>query len=119
MTLRSEILELSDSPEAVHQAFCERQWCDGLPIVPPTLERVEAMLLAVAGDPEESLGALPSLWREATLEKLAVNAVMAGCLPEHFPVVVAAVEAMLDPADRKSTRLNSSHIQKSRMPSSA
>ncbi len=98
MTLRSEILELPDSPEAVYQAFCERQWCDGLPIVPPTPERVEAMLLAVAGDPEESLGALPPLWREATLEKLAVNAVMAGCLPEHFPVVVAAVEAMLDPA---------------------
>jgi hypothetical protein len=98
MILRSEILELPDSPEAVYQAFCERQWCDGLPIVPPTPERVRTMLGAVAGDPEESLGALPPLWREATLEKLAVNAVMAGCLPEHFPVVVAAVEAMLDPA---------------------
>jgi hypothetical protein len=59
---------------------------------------VEATLAAVAGDPEESLGALPPLWREATLEKLAINAVMAGCLPEHFAVVVGAVEAMLDPA---------------------
>ena len=98
MTLRSEVLELPDSSDAVYQAFCERDWCDGLPIIPPTAERVEAMLRAVAGDPGESLGPLPPLWREATLEKLAVNAVMAGCLPEHFPVVVAAVEAMLDPA---------------------
>jgi len=98
VTLRSEILELPDSPEAVFSAFCEREWCDGLPIIPPTLERVESMLGAVAGDPQESLGALPPLWREATLEKLAVNAVMAGCLPAHFPVVLTAVEAMLDPA---------------------
>jgi len=98
MTLRSEVLELPDSSEAVYQAFCEREWCDGLPIIPPTPERVEAMLASVAGDPEESLGPLPPLWREATLEKLAINAVMAGCMPEYFPVVVAAVEAMLDPA---------------------
>src|SRR5262245_64990408 len=46
---------------------------------------------------ERCLGAMPPLWREATLEKLAVNAVMAGCEPAHFPIVVAAVEAMLDP----------------------
>lgn len=97
MTLRSEVLELPNSPEAVFEAFCARQWCDGLPIIPPTAERVEAMLGGVAGDPGESLGPLPPLWREATLEVLAVNAVMAGCLPEYFPVVVAAVEAMLDP----------------------
>ncbi len=97
MTLRSEVLELPDSPEAVFQAFCEREWCDGLPIIPPTPERVEAMLASVAGDAEESLGPLPPLWREATIEKLAVNSVMAGCLPAFFPVVLAAVEAMLDP----------------------
>jgi hypothetical protein len=98
MTLRSEVLELPDSPDAVYQAFCERDWCDGLPVIPPTAERVEAMVATVAGDPEESLGSMPPLWREATLEKLAINAVMAGCLPEHFPVVVAGVEAILDSA---------------------
>ena len=98
MELRSEVVEIDDSPEAVLALFCERQWCDGLPIVPPTAPRVEAMLRAVNGDPAESLGPLPPLWREATLEKLAVNAVMAGCLPEYFPVIVTAVEAMLDPA---------------------
>lgn len=96
-TLRSEILELPDSQEAVLAAFCERNWCDGLPIIAPTPERVEAMLEAVRGDPSESLGAMPPLWGEVTLEKLAINAVMAGCLPQYLPVIVAAVEAMLDP----------------------
>jgi hypothetical protein len=98
MKLGSEILELPDSPEAVLAVFAERQWCDGLPVIPPTPERVEAMLAAVDGDPAESLGPMPPLWGEATLEKLAINAVMAGCLPEYLPVIVAAVEAMLDPA---------------------
>ena len=96
-TLRSEILELPDSQEAVLAAFCERNWCDGLPVIAPTPERVEAMLEAVRGDPSESLGAMPPLWGEVTLEKLAINAVMAGCLPQYLPVIVAAVEAMLDP----------------------
>jgi hypothetical protein len=76
-------------------AFCERQWCDGLPIIPPTEERVRAMLGGAPG--ARSLGVMPPLWRLATLEKLAVNAVMAGCEPAAFPIVLAAVEAMLDP----------------------
>src|SRR5438309_438708 len=85
-----------DTPEALLALFCEREWCDGLPIVPPTEERVRAML--GQSPPDRSLGAMPPLWRQATLEKLAVNAVMAGCEPTYFPVVVAAVEAMLEPA---------------------
>jgi hypothetical protein len=87
---------VEDTPEAVLAAFCERDWCDGLPIVPPTEERVRAMLGRFDG--ATSLGVMPPLWREATLEKLAVNAVMAGCVPAHFPLIVAAVDAMLDPA---------------------
>jgi hypothetical protein len=89
-----EVLELEDSPEAVLAEFCKREWCDGLPIVPPTETRVRAML--GGRDGTRSLGAMPPLWRQATLEKLAVNAVMAGCEPEYFPIIVAAVEAMLD-----------------------
>lgn len=96
MTDSARILEVEDSPEAVLDAFVERGWCDGLPIVPPTEERVRAML--GDADATRSLGPMPPLWREATLESLAINAVMAGCRPEYFPVVVAAVEAMLDPA---------------------
>ena len=89
-------VSINDAPEAVLAAFCERQWCDGLPIVPPTEARVRAMLAGAPG--ERSLGAMPPLWRQATLEKLAVNAVMAGCEPASFPLIVAAVEAMLDPS---------------------
>jgi hypothetical protein len=88
-------IEVDDSPEAVYRAFVEREWCDGLPVVPPTEDRVRTMLGDADGG--RSLGAMPPLWREATLEKLAINAVMAGCTPAMFPVVVAAVEAMLDP----------------------
>src|SRR5207245_7633566 len=60
---------VSDTAEALLAAFCEREWCDGLPIVPPTEERVRAML--GKAPPERSLGAMPPLWRQATLEKLA------------------------------------------------
>jgi hypothetical protein len=96
MATRARDLEVEDAPEALLEAFVEREWCDGLPIVPPTEDRVQAML--GGGDGQGSLGAMPPLWREATLETLAVNAVIAGCRPEYFPVIVAAVEAMLDPA---------------------
>ncbi len=89
-------LVTDDAAEAVLAAFCERRWCDGLPIVPPTETRVRAMLGGAPGD--RSLGVMPPLWRLATLEKLAVNAVMAGCEPAAFPLIVAAVEAMLDPS---------------------
>ena len=87
---------LDDAPDAVLAAFTERAWGDGLPIVPPTAERVAAML--GRRDGARVLGVMPPLWRQATLEKLAINAVMAGCEPAAFPIIVAAVEAMLDPA---------------------
>ena len=91
-----EPISILDTPEAVLAAFCERDWCDGLPIVPPTEERVQAMLGGAA--PDRALGVMPPLWRQATLEKLAVNAVMAGCDPTYFPLIVAAVQAMLEPS---------------------
>ncbi len=93
--MTTEVIELEDSPEAVLAEFCRREWCDGLPIVPPTEARVRAML--GGRDGARSLGAMPPLWRQATLEKLAINAVMAGCEPAYFPIIVAAVEAVLDP----------------------
>ena len=76
--------------------FAAREWCDGLPVIAPTGARVDEML--GGRDGARSLGAMPPLWRQATLEKLAVNAVMAGCDPSYFPLIVAAVEAMLDPS---------------------
>jgi hypothetical protein len=83
--------------DEVYPEFVVRDWCDGLPFVAPTRARVDAMLAGARADGAESLGAMPPLWRECTLEALAVNAVMAGAAPRYFPVVVAAAEAMLDP----------------------
>ncbi len=74
----------------------ERGWTDGLPVVPPTTERVEAMLGGADGS--ESLGLVPPSMGEATLERVAACAVLAGCRPEYFPVVAAASRAVLDPA---------------------
>ncbi|MEJ7569897.1 MAG: redoxin domain-containing protein [Gaiellaceae bacterium] len=73
----------------------ERGWSDGLPVVPPTPERVETML--GSRDGAHSLGPVPPAHGVATLERLAACAVLAGCLPRYFPVVIAAAEAALDP----------------------
>jgi hypothetical protein len=80
---------------AVQRLAAERGWADGLPVVPPTEELVAAML--GGADPARSLGSMPPGYGEATLEVLAANAVMAGCEPPAFPVVVAAVRALLEP----------------------
>ena len=74
----------------------ERGWTDGLPVVPPTQDRVEAMLRGCDG--RVSLGLVPPDLGEATLERVAACAVLAGCRPAYFPVVVAAAQAALDPA---------------------
>lgn len=78
---------------------CHRQgWTDGLPVVPPTAERVERMLGERQAQRNEVVAVLPPSQGVATLEKVAANAVMAGCLPEHLPVVEAAVRAVAQPA---------------------
>jgi len=80
------------------ERWFERGVTDGLPVVPPTRERVERMLGAT-GRPRDGLVAeVPPNYGRATVEKLAVNAVMAGCRPDYFPVVLAVVEAACDPA---------------------
>jgi len=92
--LASEVHEAADFG-AVQEIFHSRGWTDGLPIVPPTEEAVSACLEWVMLDPEHLIGIEPVRERPVTAEKLAINAVMAGCLPMHFPVVVAAVTAMM------------------------
>ncbi len=69
-------------------------WTDGLPVVPPTPERVERMLSSTDRSSEELITVVPPKWGKATVEKIAINAVMAGCLPEYLPVILCAVEAM-------------------------
>lgn len=95
--LLSEHIEMVDEFEAVQRMYLERGWTDGLPVVPPTPDRVETMLVATGLPPGDVLAELPPTWGAATVEKLAVNAVMAGCLPEYLPVLIAAVEAISDP----------------------
>src|SRR4051794_33313257 len=90
------------------EEFFARGWTDGLPVIAPTPERVRAMLdLVLADDPETLIGFLPARGRGVTLEQAAINAVMAGCRPEYFPVVVAALEATFDAAFNLHTVLTS------------
>ncbi len=96
MDLRSNRLQL-ENLASVQEHFHSRGWSDGLPIIPPTAEAVEACLEWAVLPPDHLVGMEPVRGRSVTAEKVAVNAVMAGCLPMHFPVVVTAVSAMLQP----------------------
>lgn len=89
--------DLIDDVEFVTDVFYERGYTDGLPIIPPTSDRVESMLSGTSLRPGESVGRIPPENGEATIEKLAINAVMAGCTPEYLPIVIASVDAMLRP----------------------
>jgi len=85
---------IDESPESLYRLCEERGWGDGLPLVAPTEARVSEMLEAGGGDPEEVLAVLPPRSGLATRRAVAVNAVMAGCLPEWMPVLVAATRAL-------------------------
>ncbi len=86
---RIEVARQQDEHELVY----ERGWSEGLPVVPPTEERVLRMLAGTARSPSELVGVIPPDNAPCTVEKVAINAVMAGCKPEYLPVVLAAVEA--------------------------
>ena len=78
--------------------FCYKQgWTDGLPVVPPTEPAVRAMLAAAGLEADKQVAFITNRQVAVSAEKIAVNAVMAGCLPEYMPIVVAAVEALADP----------------------
>lgn len=79
------------------EALYARGWTDGLPVVVPTPEKVASMVAGSGRDAAERVGPIPPRYRHGTIEKIAVNAVMAGCRPEYFPVVLTALDAALDP----------------------
>ena len=94
--LASTEYEVEDLEEAI-DLYYRRGWTDGLPVVPPTQERVWRFLEAARREPDEVLGVYLDRHRVVTVEKVAINAVMAGCLPEYLPVVLAIIEGMLEP----------------------
>ena len=96
-SLTSKRLEFASADEAI-ESYLERGWTDGLPVVPPTPVRVGDFLEYSGRPPSEIIGAEPTKGRVITAEKVAINAVMAGCLPEYGPVVLAAVEALCEPS---------------------
>jgi hypothetical protein len=89
--------DLLDAFHRMNGLFLEYEWSDGLPLVPPAPELVERMLKATGRDPQEVVAVLEPPFGLATVEKIAINAAMAGCKPEHLPVLIAAVQAIASP----------------------
>jgi hypothetical protein len=92
----SQTIIVDESIQAINNLFIEKGWSDGLPIIPPTEEAVGLMLTGTKRDATEVVATIPPCWGKATIEKIAINATMAGCLPEYMPVIITAVEAMAD-----------------------
>jgi hypothetical protein len=93
----SRRIDLPSMEDDIEYCF-ERGWSDGLPVVPPTEERLYRMLQGTRRAADEILGEVPPNLAPLTIEKVAINAVMAGCKPEYLPVVIAAAAAVLEPA---------------------
>ncbi len=87
----------SGNIDEINRFFVANGWTDGNPIIPPTKERVEAFLIDSGHDPWKTLGVATSSGRDLTVWSIAVNAVMAGCAPEHLPVLLAITEVLADP----------------------
>lgn len=95
--LKAERIELPDSLDEIHRYLYTNGMSDGLPVIPPTEERVARMLEGTSLAPDVELAALPPEWAPPTVEVIAINAVMAGCLPEYMPVLITVVKAMAQP----------------------
>ena len=109
-TTQPHPIETDASYDAINDYFYEKGWTDGLPIVPPTQTRVSAMLTGMPGrDAEELISVVPPKMGRATLRQIAVNAVMAGCKPAYLPVVVAALQAVSEPAYGLAHRQTTTH----------
>src|SRR5881296_2472874 len=95
-TLTSKRHAVHDRGDAIEFCFAQG-WTDGLPVVPPTADRVGRMLEGAGLNPKQEIGFVAHRAVSITAEKVAINAVMAGCKPEYMPVVLAAVEGIADP----------------------
>ncbi len=97
MPLQASVLHVDASPAGMQDYFEAQGWTDGLPVVPPTPELVMAMVAASGMTPDDEVAVIAPSLASATVEKVAINAVMAGCRPEYMPVVVAALRALARP----------------------
>jgi hypothetical protein len=96
-TFTIEMDETPDGLDAVNRFLAERDWSDGIPVMPPTLAAVEKMLTGTKRAPQDVLMVMEPGFGLATVEKIAINAVMAGCRPEQFPVLLAAIDCLAHP----------------------
>ena len=94
---RATLVELPGDLDEFNRFAHERRWGDGLPVVPPTQERVERMLSGTRRAPGDVVANIAPAFGAATVERIAINAVMAGCNPEYLPVLIAAAEAVAEP----------------------
>ncbi len=95
MTLSSKTYDVADASAFLELAY-EKGWTDGLPVAPPTPDKVAEMIAAGGRPADQILGLIPPMMGKATVEKVAIQAVMAGCRADYFPVVLTALECMLE-----------------------
>lgn len=107
--LESTRIEIEGPLEAINEDFHNRGWTDGNPIIPPTEERVERFVRATGLDPAKVVAVLEASKGEASIEKIAINAVMAGCKPEYMPVIIAAIECLAQQPQAFYTFMTTSH----------
>ncbi len=107
---RSATVPIAADADLIETCY-EKGWTDGLPVVPPTSERVARMLSGTERAPDELIAAVPPKWGQATVEKIAINAVMAGCKPSYLPLILRSVEAMTaDQFNLHGVQVTTSHV---------
>ncbi len=106
---RRKEIAFTGTLDAVNRYFTDNKWSDGLAIIPPTVDRIQEFLKYTGYSPDEEIAVLPAANLRATPRNIAANAVMAGCRPEHMPILIAAVKALGDPAARLSMSGGSTH----------
>ena len=107
-------VDMDTSPDglgAVNRFLAERDWSDGLPVIPPTPELVERMLAGTGRAPQDVLMVMEPGFGVATVEKVAINAVMAGCRPEQFPILLAAIDCLAQPESNHRDMQVSGHTE--------
>ncbi len=91
---KDEKFTLHDSLDLINEFYYKNGWTDGLPIIPPTEDRIKTMISESKLKPDEIVALVPPRWGMATVHKIAINAVMAGCKPEYMPALIAVIKAL-------------------------